>query len=99
MISLYEIWGMHLISWFPSVIALRVAFPFEEVLELFSPFMTSVAPYLLHLVFRFSRDKVGWWSGVVGSVRVGLDVWGEKAGVEHRVNVPLMGELKLIGYG
>ena len=54
MISLYEIGGVHLVSWFPSVIALWIAFPFEEILELFSPSMTSVAPYLLHFVFRLS---------------------------------------------
>src|SRR5579863_7084386 len=98
MISLYEIWGVYLVSWFPGVITFRVAFPLKEVLELFSPPMTLVAPYLLHLVFRFSRDKVRWWSGIVGSVRVRFDVWGKQASVEYRVDVPLMGKLKLIGY-
>ena len=77
MISLYEIWGVYLVSWFPSVIAFRIALPFEEILELFSPSMTSVAPYLLHFVFRLSRDKVRWWSGVIGSVRVRFDIWGK----------------------
>ena len=68
MISLHEIWGVHLVSWFPGVIALWVALPLKEILELFSPSMTSVAPYLLHLVLRLSRDKVRWWSRIVGSV-------------------------------
>ena len=58
MISLYEIRGMYLVSRFPGVIAFRVALPLKEILELFSPSMTSVAPYLLHFVFRLSRDKV-----------------------------------------
>src|SRR5579863_8592293 len=98
MISLYEVWGVYLVSWFPGVIALWVAFPFEEILELFSPSMTSVASYLLHFIFRFSRDKVRWGSGIVGSVGVRLDVWGKQAGVKKGVNVPLMGELKLIGH-
>ena len=77
MISLYEVWGVHLVSWFPSVITFRISLPLEEVLELFSPTMTSVAPYLLHLVLRFSCDKVRWWSGIVGSMGVRFDVWGK----------------------
>ena len=68
MISLYEVWGMHLISRFPCVIAFQIAFPFEEILELFLSSMMSVASYLLHFIFRFSCDKVRWWSGVVGSM-------------------------------
>src|SRR5579863_2153764 len=99
MISLYQVGGMHLVSWFPGVIAFRVALPFEEILELFSSTMTSVASYLLHLVLRFSRDKVRWRSGVVGSVRVHFDVWGKEASMEHGVDVPLMGKLELIGHG
>src|SRR5579863_700089 len=99
MISLHEVWGMYLVSWLPGVIAFRVALPFEEILELFSPSMMSVAPYLLHFIFRFSQDKVRWWPGIVGSVRVRFDVWGEQAGMEHGVDVPLMGQLELIGHG
>src|SRR5579863_10670853 len=60
---------MYLVSWFPSVIALWIALPFEEILELFSPSMTSVAPYLLHFIFRFSQDKVRRWPGVVNYSR------------------------------
>ena len=77
MIGFYEVWGVYLVSWFPSVIALWVALPLEEILKLFSSTMTSVASYLLHFVFRFARDKVRWWSGVVGSMGVCLDVWGK----------------------
>jgi len=54
MISFYQVGGVYLISWFPSIVTFRVAFPLEEILELFSPSVTSVAPYLLHFVFRFS---------------------------------------------
>ena len=77
MISLYEIWGMYLVGWLPSVIALWVSLPLKEVLELFLLPMTSVASYLLHFVFRFSRHKVRWWSGIVGSMRVCFDVRGK----------------------
>ena len=54
MISLYKVWGVHLVSWFLGVIAFQVAFPFEEILELFLLSMTSVASYLLHLVLCLS---------------------------------------------
>src|SRR5579863_4592431 len=99
MISLYQVGGMYLVSWFPGVITFRVAFPFEEILELLSSTMTSVAPYLLHLILCFSCDKVRWVSGVIRSMRVRFDVWGKEASMEHRVDVPLMGKLELIGHG
>ena len=38
--------------------------------------MTSVAMYLLHFIKFFSSDKVGWWSGIVWSVGIGLYIWG-----------------------
>jgi len=98
-ISLYQVGGVYLVSWLPGVIAFRVALPFEEILELLSSTMTSVAPYLLHLILRFSCDKVRWRSGVVRSVRVRFDVWGKEASMEHGVDVPLMGKLELIGHG
>ena len=54
MISLYQLGGVHLVSGFPGIVTFWIAFPFEEVLELFSPPMMSVASYLLHLILRFS---------------------------------------------
>ncbi len=35
LIMLDKFRGMNLVSWFPCVVACRVSFPFDEVLELF----------------------------------------------------------------
>jgi hypothetical protein len=43
MILLYQLGGLQVGHGFPSVIALGVAPPFDQVLQLFSPPMTSVA--------------------------------------------------------
>jgi len=53
MISLYEVWSVYLISWFPGVIAFQVSLPLEEILEVFPSTMMLVALYLLHLVLCF----------------------------------------------
>ena len=54
MISLYQVRGVYLVSGLPGVIALWIALPFKEILELFSSPMTSVVSYLLHLILHFS---------------------------------------------
>jgi len=59
---------MDLVSWFPRVIAFRVALPFDKVLEGFITSMTSVVEYTFHFVFFFSVDKVRRWSRKVWSV-------------------------------
>ena len=64
-VSFDEIRGVDLVSWLPCVVAFRIAFPFEEVLELSGASMTSVAPYLFYFVFFFSADEVRWWMGEI----------------------------------
>jgi hypothetical protein len=68
MISLNYLWSVHLVSWLPCVVSVGISGSFDKVLELSSPAMTSVASYLLYLIFRFSVDKVRWWTQVVRSV-------------------------------
>jgi hypothetical protein len=48
----------------------------------------------LHFVFRFTVDKVRWWSRKVRTVGVRLDVWGKEIVVEDRMNVPGRGEVE-----
>jgi hypothetical protein len=60
MISLDYFWSVYLVSWLPRVVTFGVPGPFDEVLELSSPAMTSVASYLFHLIFCFSVNKVRW---------------------------------------
>ena len=56
MIEFDELRGMHLVSWLPCVVAFRVPFPFDEVLESSSPTMTSVVNDTLHFILFFSVD-------------------------------------------
>ena len=75
MIKFDEFRGMHLISWFPCVIAFRVPFPFDEILEPSSPTVTSVVNDTLHLILLFTVNQVRWWSGEIGSVCCGFVIW------------------------
>ena len=56
MIEFDEFRGVHLVSWFPCVVAFRVPFPFDEILELSSLTMTSVVDNTLHFIFLFAID-------------------------------------------
>ena len=56
MIKFDEFGSMYLISWFPCVVTFRVPFPFDEILELSSPAMTSVVDNTLHFVLLFAID-------------------------------------------
>jgi len=68
MIKFDEVGCMDLIGVFPSIVAFRISFPFDKVLERPRPSMTLVASYQLHFVFRFSINQIRWWSGEVGAV-------------------------------
>jgi hypothetical protein len=57
--------GMDLVSWFPYVVALQVALPFEEILKLSGPSMILVAADLLHFVLLFALNEVRWRLGKV----------------------------------
>ena len=83
---------MQLFGRFPCVVAFRISPPFKEILKLFVSSKASVVPYCFDLVFVLSFDKIRWWPREVGTVRVRFDVWGKKAGMENRVNVPLGGK-------
>ena len=53
MIKFDEFRGVYLVSWFPCVVALRIPFPFDEILESSSLSMTSVVDDTLHFIFFF----------------------------------------------
>ena len=54
MIEFDELWGMHLISWFPCVVTFRVPFPLDEILEPPSPTMMLVVNNALHFILLFT---------------------------------------------
>ena len=56
MIKFDEVRSMHLVSWFPGVVAFRVSFPFDQILESSTPTMTSVVNDTLHFIFFFTID-------------------------------------------
>ena len=56
MIKFDELQGMHLISWFPCVVAFKISFPFDKILELSGPAMMSVVDDALHFIFLLAVD-------------------------------------------
>ena len=87
MIFSYQLWGAHIACWFPGVIAFRVPFPLDQVLE-FAP-LISMGPDGLNLVLRFALDHVRRWPRVVLAVFFCFDVGREEQCVENGVDVPL----------
>ena len=67
MIFSNKFWGMNLIQGLPCVVTFRVPFPFDEVLESFSPAVTPMI-HTFHLIFFFPINKVRWWPGEVGTM-------------------------------
>ena len=51
-----EIWGIHLVSWLPGVIAFRVALPLYEILEHSGMSMVLVISGLFHFMLFFIID-------------------------------------------
>src|SRR6266851_2267369 len=85
--------------WFPRVVAFGVSKPVDQVLQLFSPPLTSVAADGLDFVLFPPSHEVRWWPGVVFSVFFCFAIWGKKGSVENGVNCPLVGERELVCHG
>jgi hypothetical protein len=77
-IGLEDIWGVNLRRWFPSVIALRVPLPFDEVLKGSGSSMTSVANDALDFKLLFSINQIGGWTREVWSVSGCFLIRGKK---------------------
>ena len=91
MIFLYQLWGTDVIRGFPGVVAFRVPFPLDQVLE-FTPLIV-MGPDGLDLVLRFALDHVRRWPRVVLAVFFCFDVGRKERCVENGVDVPLGGKL------
>ena len=98
MILLKEIWGIHLVSWFPGVVTFRVALPLYKILECSGMSMMSVISNLFHLILFFVVDQVRWGMGVVWTMGMCFDVWGKKGCVEDQMNCPGDGEFQFECY-
>ena len=67
MIGFKQVWRVDLVSGFPRIVTFGVSFPFDEILELPRPPMTSVVQDAFYFVLFFPTDKVRWGSGEVWS--------------------------------
>ena len=77
-----------MVSWFPSVIAFRVAPPLYEVLEHSGTSVELVISNLFYFILFFIIDQVRWGTGVVWTVGKCLDIWGKKGCVEDWMYCP-----------
>jgi hypothetical protein len=68
MIGFEEVWSMNLCDWFPSVVAFRIPFPFDEVLQGSGSSVASVADDALNFELFFAINQVRRWSREVWSV-------------------------------
>jgi hypothetical protein len=68
MIEFDECGGVDLISIFPSVIAFRVALPFDQVLQGLAAPPSPVCMDLFHFVLFFSINQIGWRLGEARAV-------------------------------
>jgi hypothetical protein len=64
-IFLYQVWHLQVGHGFTSIIAFGVASPLDQILQLFLPSMTSVAPNGLDFVLFFTFYQVQGWPRVV----------------------------------
>jgi hypothetical protein len=77
-IGLDDVWGVNLRRWFPSVVALWVSLPFDEVLKGSRSSMTSVASDALDFKLLFSINQIRRWTREVWSVGGRFLIGGEK---------------------
>jgi hypothetical protein len=68
MIEFDELGRMDLIGVFPSVVALRIARPFDQILQGLGPPPGPMGTDLFYLIFLFSINQIRRWSGEVGAV-------------------------------
>jgi hypothetical protein len=81
----------------PLVFCIRIALPFDEVLQLAPSSETLQGHNSLHFVFFFPVDKVRWGLIVVGAVKLCLAIRGQEVYMEHGVQLSLHRETEFVG--
>ena len=82
-----------MVSCFPRVVCIGVAFPLDKILELsFTPKVTVINDSL-DLVFFGVFDEVRGWPRVVGPMFHGFAIRGQQGRVEDVMNGPGCGKL------
>ena len=77
-IGFNDLWGVNLVSWFPGIVRFWVSSPLDEVLESSSPASMSMINHSFYLIFLFAFDKVRGRPRIVGPMRVGFVIRGQK---------------------
>jgi hypothetical protein len=81
------------------ILRIRIALPFDEVLQLVPSSKTPRGHDSLHFILLLSVDKVRWGLIVVGAVKLCLAIRGQEVHMKHGVQLPLHRETELIGDG
>ena len=68
MVLFDDFWGMHIVDWFPGVIARWVALPLDEVLQGLTSSEGSMIDDCFHFELLVSLHKVGGGPREVGTV-------------------------------
>ena len=93
MVSLGQCGCVYMVSCFPCVIRIGVAFPLDKILKLsFTSEMTVINDGLDFVLFGVF-DKVRWWPRVVSSVLHGFMIRGQEGRMEDVMDGPGSGEL------
>ena len=85
-----------MVSCFPCVVCIRIAFPLDKILKLSFMSEVTVINDGLDFVFFDVFDKVRRWPHVVGPVFYGLAIRSQEGHVEDVMDGPGYGELQLI---
>ena len=85
-----------MVSCFPCVVCIGVAFPLDKILELSFTSKLTVINDCLDFVFFGVFDEVRRWSRVVGPMFCGFAIRGQQGCMEDIMDGPGCGELQLI---
>ena len=82
-----------MVSCFPCVVCIGVAFPFDEILKLSFTAKVTVINDGFDFIFFSVFDKVRRWSRVIGPVFYSFVIRGQEGCVEDVMNGPGCGKL------
>jgi hypothetical protein len=89
-------WGLDVFNGLPGVVAFRVPFPLDQILEPSPPPVTEMVSNRLDFVLLSIIDKVRWRPREVLPVLIRLFKWHEERSVKHGVYGPLWGQAQLV---
>ena len=76
MIVADQVGGMNISGVFPGIVGMGIAFPLQEVLQVFIPPEGPVVNDGLHFVLRLISHEVRWWADEIRTVGGSFDIRG-----------------------